>query len=113
MPVPPGRRRGSSAGSSSGSGMARSERRTSAVGSGYSISCPVVGRTSPGPSAFRSRSSTGSIPSAPASRSIWASTAKAGWFAPKPRIAPAGGWLVRSAQPSTSARMHRYGPRAK
>ena len=48
----------------------------------------------PGASAFRSRSSTGSIPSAAASLSICASPAKQVWTAPKPRIAPHGGLFV-------------------
>ena len=44
--------------------------------------------------ALRTRRSTGSMPSAAASRSICDSWAKATWTAPKPRIAPHGGLLV-------------------
>jgi hypothetical protein len=83
--------RGSASGSGTGSAAAR--RITSAVGSEPSIGCPV-GRVSPGPSAFSSRSSTGSIASAAASLSIWASAAKQVCTAPKPRIAPHGGLFV-------------------
>ena len=65
----------------------------SATGSEPVIFCPV-GIRSPGASAFRSRSSTGSIPSAAASLSICASAAKQVCTAPKPRIAPHGGLFV-------------------
>ena len=94
LPAPPGRRiasRGS--GSGSGTGSAAARRITSAVGRTPSITWPV-GRVSPLPSAFSSRSSTGSIPSASASLSICASAAKHVWTAPKPRIAPQGGLFV-------------------
>ena len=53
-----------------------------------------VGSVSPGASAFSSRSSTGSSPSAAASLSICASAAKHVCTAPKPRIAPHGGLFV-------------------
>src|SRR5438132_1120909 len=91
LPAPPGSRSGSR-GSSSGRGgsSAAARRITSATGSEPSIRWPV-GSTSPGASAFRSRSSTGSIPSATASLSICASPAKHVCTAPKPRIAPHGG----------------------
>ena len=67
---------------------------------------------SPGSSAFRSRSSTGSIPSSAASRSICASAAKHVCTAPKPRIAPHGGLFVYTAVASISALSTRYGPSA-
>ena len=54
-------------------------------------------------SALRSRSATGSMSRASASRSIWASWAKQVWTAPNPRMAPHGGLLVRTAQPSMAA----------
>ena len=76
------------------------------------MTCPVISR-SPVFSAFCSRSSTGSMPSAAASLSICASWAKQVCTAPKPRIAPHGGLLVRTAQPSTSAFGTSYGPAAK
>ena len=91
LPAPPGSRiasRGSGSGSGIGSSAAR--RITSATGSDPSSRWPV-GSTSPGASAFRSRSSTGSSPSASASLSICASAAKHVCTAPKPRIAPHGG----------------------
>ena len=94
FPAPPGSRiasRGSCSGSGTGSAAAR--RITSATGSEPSIGWPV-GSTSPGPSAFSSRSSTGSIPSSAASLSICASAAKHVCTAPKPRIAPHGGLFV-------------------
>jgi hypothetical protein len=47
--------------------------------------------------ALRSRSSIGSMPSASASLSIWASAAKEVCTAPNPRMAPQGGLLVRTA----------------
>ena len=48
----------------------------------------------PGTIALRSRSATGSMPSAAASLSICASCANATWTAPKPRMAPHGGLFV-------------------
>ena len=94
LPAPPGRRSGSrGSGSGAGGASAAARRITSAVGSEHSIRCPV-GSVSPGASAFSSRSSIGSIPSAAASLSICASPAKQVWTAPKPRIAPQGGLLV-------------------
>ncbi len=48
----------------------------------------------PARSALRSRSSSGSMPSAAASSSIAASWAIAAWGTPKPRNAPAGGPFV-------------------
>ena len=72
-----------------------------------------VGSEPPGPSAFRRRSSTGSIPSSAASLSIWASCAKQLWTAPKPRIAPHGGLFVYTQVHSISAFSTAYGPHAK
>ena len=46
------------------------------------------------------RNSSRSTPAASASRSTSASTAKATWGTPKPRIAPAGGLLVYTVRPS-------------
>ena len=69
-----------------------------------------VGRTSPGLSAFSSRSSTGSIPSAAASLSICASPAKQVCTAPNPRIAPHGGLFVYTDVDSISAFGDSYGP---
>ena len=66
---------------------------TSATGSDPVMRWPV-GRTSPGAIALRRRSSTGSMPSSAASRSICASEPKHVCTAPKPRIAPQGGLLV-------------------
>ena len=94
LPAPPGSRIGSrGSGSGSGGTSAAAARITSAVGSEPSIRWPV-GRTSPGASAFSSRSSIGSIPSFSASLSICASPAKQVWTAPNPRIAPHGGLFV-------------------
>ena len=94
LPAPPGSRSGSrGSGSGGGGSSAAAARITSAVGSEPSIRCPV-GSMSPGASAFSSRSSTGSIPSAAASLSICASPAKQVCTAPKPRIAPHGGLFV-------------------
>ena len=58
---------------------------------------------SPGSRALASRNSTGSPPSASARRSIWASWAKQAWTQPKPRMAPHGGLMVRTATPSICA----------
>src|SRR5947208_756862 len=91
FPAPPGRRIGSRGSSSAGGTGSSAQRRiTSATGSVPVISWPV-GSRSPGPSALRSRSSTGSMPSAAASLSICASCAKQLCTAPKPRLAPAEG----------------------
>ncbi len=100
LPDPPGRRiasRGSSSGS--GTGKAAARRITFFVGSEPVTTWPV-GRTPPDSSAFRRRSSTGSISSAAASLSICASAAKQDCTAPKPRIAPQGGLFVYTAVPS-------------
>ena len=94
LPAPPGRRstsRGS--GSAGGGSSAAAARIVSATGSEPVIRWPV-GSTSPGASAFSSRSSTGSMSSAAASLSICASPAKHVCTAPKPRIAPHGGLFV-------------------
>ena len=71
-----------------------------------------VSRESPGCTAFRRRSSTGSISSARASLSICASAAKQVCTAPKPRIAPQGGLLVKTLVVSISAFGTLYGPHA-
>ena len=77
-----------------GGSSAAAARITSAVGSEHVD--PLAGRERcrPGARAFRSRSSTGSSPSAAASLSICASAAKQVCTAPKPRIAPQGGLFV-------------------
>ncbi len=94
FPAPPGRRIGSRGSSSAGGGSsAAAAVITSATGSEPAIFCPV-GSVSPGASAFRSRSSTGSSPSSAASLSIWASDAKHVCTAPNPRIAPQGRLFV-------------------
>ena len=49
-------------------------------------------------------------PQAAASLSIWLSWAKHACTTPKPRMAPLGRLLVRTAQPSTVALSHAYGP---
>ena len=63
---------------------------------------PEVGNGSPGRRALRRRSSTGSIPSSAASRSIVDSMPKQACTAPNPRMAPATGLLVRTASPTIS-----------
>ena len=78
---------------SGGSGMPRSSSSSSRTGAGPSTTWPV-GSRSPVAMAFTIRSSTGSMPSAAASRSICDSWANATWTAPNPRIAPQGGLLV-------------------
>ena len=55
-----------------GSGRDRTKSRISATGAAESTTCPV-GITDPSRIALRIRKSTGSIPSAAASLSIWAS----------------------------------------
>ena len=72
-----------------------------ATGATLSTTCPVISR-SPVTIALRSRTSTGSSPHAAASWSIWPSWAKHACTTPKPRIAPHGRLLVRTAQPSTT-----------
>ena len=62
--------------------------------------------------AFTIRSSTGSMPSAAASRSICDSWANATWTAPNPRIAPHGGLLVYATRASIDAFGTAYGPQA-
>ena len=76
-----------------GTASAAARRMTSFVGSEPAITWPVASRP-PGSSAFRSRSSTGSISSSAASLSICASAAKHVCTAPNPRIAPQGGLFV-------------------
>ena len=58
------------------------------------ITLLAVAPTVPVAAAFRSRSSTGSMPSSAASLSIWPSCAKHTCTAPNPRIAPHGGLFV-------------------
>ena len=113
LPVPPGRRTGSRGSSSGAGGSSSAQRRmTSATGREPVMSWPV-GSVSPGLSAFRRRSSTGSMSSAAASLSICASCAKQPWTAPKPRIAPQGGLFVYTQVPSTRTFSTLYGPAAK
>ena len=100
-PAPPGRDIGSS-GRTAADGLPAHVRITSATGRAPVTTCPVSSR-SPGVRALCSRRSTGSIPRATARRSIWASWAMHVWTAPKPRMAPQGGLLVRTTTPSTSA----------
>ena len=98
-PAPPGSRIGSPSRpptGSSGSGSAAVSRMQRATGATLSTTCPVISR-SPVRMALRSRISTGSSPHASASRSIWLSWAKHACTTPKPRIAPHGRWLVRTA----------------
>ena len=97
-PATSGRRRSAS----SGIGSAAVSRMQRATGATLSTTWPVISR-SPVPIALRSRISTGSRPHAAASLSIWLSWAKHACTTPKPRIAPHGRWLVRTAQPSTTA----------
>src|SRR5204863_8480598 len=91
---------------------AAARRITSATGSVPVMRCPV-GSDPPGASAFRRRSSIGSMSSAAASLSIWASCAKHTWTAPNPRIAPHGGLLVYVTYESMRALGTSYGPAAK
>src|SRR5205823_2980787 len=110
-PAPPGRPIASS-NTTAGNGSAAHARITSATGKTPSIRWPVIS-SSPGPSALRSRSSTGSISHAAASLSICDSCAKHDCTTPNPRIAPHGGLLVRTAIARTCAFGTRYGPAAK
>ena len=112
LPAPPGSRiasRGSS--SISGTGSAAARRITSRVGNEPVRTCPVA-RTPPGSSAFRSRSSTGSMPSSAASLSICASAAKHACTEPNPRMAPHGGLFVYTQSPSIRMLSTAYGPYA-
>jgi hypothetical protein len=112
LPAPPGSRSGSRGSSSAGGGSsAAAARIVSAIGSEPVMTCPV-GSVSPGFSAFRSRSSTASMPSATASLSICASAANAVCTAPNPRIAPHGGLFVYTTVDSMSALSVPYGPAA-
>src|SRR3989442_16006923 len=63
--------------------------------------------------ALRSRRSTGDSLSATASLSIWDSYAKQDCTAPKPRIAPVGGFLVYAPTAGMRALGTRYGPAPK
>ncbi len=112
FPAPPGSLI-ASRGSASGSGTANAavRRMTSFVGSEPAMTWPVASLP-PGSSAFRSRSSTGSMPSAAASLSICASAAKQVCTAPNPRIAPQGGLFVYTTRPSTRTFSTAYGPTA-
>ena len=82
--------------------MARRRSSSSRTGAGPLTACPVMIGI-PVSSALRTRSSTGSMPSASASRSICDSWAKATCTAPKPRMAPQGGLLVYSMYASMVA----------
>ena len=66
-----------------------------------SRTCPV-GMTLPLRSRLRRRNSAGSRPSSAASLPICISMAKFGWLEPKPRMAAAGGALVKTAWASTA-----------
>ena len=101
-PEPPGRFRRSSVGGNSAAGAPAHWRMTSATGNVPVMTCPVISR-SPGPRALRSRSSIGSMSKAAASLSICDSWPKQVCTAPKPRMAPHGGLLVRTASPTTWA----------
>jgi hypothetical protein len=92
-----------------GIGSAAVSRRHRSTGATLSSTCPV-GITSPVRMALRNRTSIGSRPRAAASLSIWLSWAKQACTTPKPRMAPHGGLLVRTAQPSTTAFGSTYGP---
>ena len=88
LPAPPGRRIGSRGGSSGSGGASAAARRIVSATGRAPVSTWPVDSVSPGASAFSSRSSTGSMPSAAASLSICASAAKQVCTAPKPRITP-------------------------
>ncbi len=74
---------------------------------------PEVLSGSPGARAFLRRISMGSTPTAAAMRSICASAAKLAWTTPNPRMAPAGGLLVRAENASTNTLSQTYGPTVK
>ena len=74
---------------------------------------PLVAKGSPGTSALRLRKSKGSMSRAAANLSICASWPTQTWTAPKPRIAPQGGLLVRTPTPSINTESTLYGPAAK
>ena len=76
-----------------------------ATGETLSMICPVMSG-SPVTIALIKRTSTGDLPAAAAILSICDSCAKQAWTTPKPRIAPHGGLLVRTAYPSTVALSH-------
>ncbi len=69
-----------------------------------------MGSGSPVDIALRRRISTGSTPTRAASWSSCDSYAKQACSAPSPRIRPAGGLLVRTAQASTKTFGQTYGP---
>ena len=109
-PAPPGNERTSGLPESGcGNGSAAVSRMHRSTGATLSITCPVI-NLSPVRMAFFSRISTGSNPQAAASLSICDSWAKQACTTPKPRIAPQGGLLLRTAKPSTVAISHLYGP---
>src|SRR5215207_6058316 len=108
--MPPGSSRGSGAsGGGGGSGADRTRRSSSATGAALSTTWPLAA-TEPSASALRVRASTGSSPTAAANLSICDSYAKQTWTAPKPRIAPQGGLLVKTARQSRSTLGTSYGP---
>ena len=98
-PEPPGRSRRSSLRAMWGSGAPAHWRITSATGKVPVITCPVMRRSSWSRALIR-RSSIGSIWRAAASLSICDSWPKQVCTAPKPRMAPHGGLLVRAAKPT-------------
>ena len=100
-PAPPGRSSQPSP-LGGGSGWSTAARMHAATGTAPVSRCPV-GSTSPTSRALRTRSSTGSMPSRAASLSICDSWPKHTWTAPKPRMAPQGGLLVRTTVASTKA----------
>ena len=111
-PVPPGRCSTSPSKpptGASGSGIAAVSRMQRSTGATFSTVWPVIS-LSPVRITLRRRISTGSSPQAAANLSIWPSWAKQACTTPKPRMAPHGGLLVRTAQPSTTAFVHTYGP---
>jgi hypothetical protein len=96
-PAPPGSViRSAPASAAGGGGSSTQARMHSSTGATPVMTCPVSS-SSWVFSAFLRRSSTGSIPRAAASLSIWASAANEVCTAPKPRIAPQGGLFVRTA----------------
>src|SRR3954464_10540526 len=95
--------------SDGGRGRSRTRCTSSATGAGKSTTWPVT-VVEPSLIALRIRTSAGSIPNAAASLSICDSYAYVGCTAPSPRMAPQGGLLVYTPQPSIFALGTLYGP---